>query len=124
MNRSIVVTAALALSLAAGVHAGTLTKAGAKQGRSYHLSNYEMGCKTCHDRGMRKPPSDSLCQDCHDLEELINQTSNHEKPWKNPHNNMHYGKKVPCIECHGEHQPKQPLCSNCHNFEFNNFKEN
>ena len=115
---------ALAFSMLGGAQAATLTKMGAKQGRSFHEFNYEDGCKSCHDQGMRKPPSDQSCQQCHDLSELIEATANKEKQWKNPHNNMHYGDKVPCIECHGEHKPKKPLCSNCHNFDFKNFNEN
>ena len=41
-----------------------------------------------------------------------------EDRWQKPHDNLHYGHDVPCVECHGEHTSKAPLCANCHNFEY------
>ena len=108
------------------VEAQTLTKMGSKQGRSYHEFIHEDGCKSCHDQGLKLPPTDNFCSECHDKQELMETTAvkDNKHKWRNPHNNMHYGDKVPCIECHSEHKPKKPLCASCHNFEFKNFKEN
>lgn len=101
----------------------SLVKMGAKQGRTYHEFNYDDGCKSCHDQGLRAKPSDNQCLTCHDRDELADATVRHgEELWQNPHNNLHYGKEVPCIECHGEHQAKQPLCNDCHTFKFDKHK--
>lgn len=116
----------LLITTSIDTQAGSLTKMGAKQGRDYHEFMHDDGCKSCHDQGLKLPPSDALCTECHDQQELIETTAVDSKKhqWRNPHNNMHYGDKVPCIECHSEHKPKKPLCASCHNFEFKNFKEN
>ena len=100
--------------------ANTLVKMGKKQGRDYHAALHDDGCKACHDQGLKLPPTDKFCQDCHNIEDLANATKpNDDKhQWRNPHDNMHYGKAVPCIECHAEHKVKRPLCLDCHNFEF------
>lgn len=116
-------TLLLALGLATTASASSLEKMGAKQGRSFHQMNYDQGCKSCHDQGMRQPPSDGQCLMCHDKTDLIEATSEQKKKWMNPHNNMHYGDKVPCIECHGEHKAKAPLCADCHNFDFDGFQQ-
>lgn len=125
MPLTVVLFATLFFSTTSNVEAQTLTKMGTKQGRSYHEFIHEDGCKSCHDQGLKLPPSDNLCTECHDQEDLIEATAVKEikHQWRNPHNNMHYGDKVPCIECHSEHKTKKPLCSNCHSFEFKKFKE-
>ena len=69
-------------------------------------------------------PPDFVCLDCRDGGELIETTSRLEdEKWQNPHNNMHYGSDVPCMECHGEHQESKLLCAGCHFFEYPNFKK-
>lgn len=125
MPLTVALFATLFIGSAINVEAKTLTKMGAKQGRVYHELLHEDGCKSCHDQGLKLPPSDNMCTECHDQQDLIEATAVKDKKhqWRNPHNNMHYGDKVPCIECHSEHKPKQPLCLNCHNFDFKNFKE-
>lgn len=96
----------------------------AKEGQPWHQTVYEMGCKTCHDKGIKNYPSDYSCLSCHDLDEIVDKTSRQgDEQWENPHNNLHYGKDTPCIECHGEHiQDKQPMCKDCHVFKFPKFK--
>lgn len=113
----------LVLSVAVA-NAQTISDMGKKQGRTYHQDLYEAGCKECHDQGLRLPPSDNSCFSCHDKKELIEATEieSIKRKWRNPHNNMHYADKVPCIECHSEHKPKQPLCYSCHTFKYENFK--
>jgi hypothetical protein len=91
--------------------------------RDYHKEVIGKDCKTCHDNGIKQFPSDQSCLQCHDIDDLAKQTARSEEDkWQNPHNNLHYGKEVPCQECHGEHTPKQPLCSNCHTFKFDKHK--
>lgn len=95
------------------------------EGRSYHADFYEdKSCDSCHDS--EKPltlPKDDACLQCHDQAELIKSTSRSKKEeWQNPHNNMHYGKDVPCMECHGEHQSRKNLCEGCHSFKYKKFK--
>ena len=91
-------------------------------GRSYHAEMHEKGrCKTCH--GVREPegyPEDGSCLRCHDVEEIVAATmpDAEEDRWQNPHDNLHYGPDVPCVECHGEHSNKAPLCTNCHSFDY------
>jgi DnaJ-class molecular chaperone len=84
--------------------------------RDYHKDVIGNDCKTCHDNGISQFPSDESCLQCHDV------ARSEEDKWQNPHNNLHYGKEVPCQECHGEHTPKEPLCSNCHTFKFDKHK--
>jgi len=96
----------------------------ARDKRDYHEMVYDSGCKSCHDQGTKTYPSDGSCLQCHDVEELVEQTKRSEEDkWQNPHNNLHYGKELPCVECHGEHQPKQPMCNNCHTFKFDKHKQ-
>jgi len=93
--------------------------------RDYHKDVIGNDCKTCHDNGISQFPSDESCLQCHNVDDLAKQTmpANEEDKWQNPHNNLHYGKDVPCQECHGEHTPKkQPLCNSCHTFKFKGFK--
>ncbi len=94
------------------------------KGRSYHAKYYEKGrCETCH--AVKEPtgyPADDACLKCHDLDEIVAATAraDEEETWQNPHNNLHYGTEVPCVECHGEHSNKEPMCANCHKFEYPN----
>lgn len=91
----------------------------ARDKREYHEWIYEDGCKTCHDKGTKQYPSDDSCLECHDRDELAESTARKgDELWQNPHNNLHYGKELPCVECHGEHQKKKPICANCHTFKF------
>lgn len=104
----------------------TLQQFGDNKGRSYHADLYELdACDSCH--GNAKPttfPADFVCFDCHDGDDLNQATSHPEdEKWKNPHNNMHYGKDVPCMECHGEHQESKLLCAGCHSFDYPDFKK-
>ena len=91
-------------------------------GRSYHAQMHEKGrCRSCH--GVKDPqgyPEDDGCDRCHDIDELVSATMPEAEAdrWQNPHDNLHYGTDVPCVECHGEHTNKAPLCANCHNFEY------
>lgn len=117
---------ALAAILLAGtcVAGETLIDQGKKMGRVYHSDLYESGsCDACHDQKGRFP-SDFSCTACHDQEALIEATARPEdEQWQNPHNNMHYGQDVPCMECHGEHQEREHLCAGCHSFEYPDFEE-
>ena len=104
----------------------TLQQFGEKKGRSYHADLYaDKSCDSCHDNA--KPaafPKDFACFECHDGEELIQATARpDDEKWQNPHNNMHYGKDVPCMECHGEHQESKPICAGCHSFDYPNYKK-
>lgn len=96
----------------------------AKDGKPWHQQAYDMGCKTCHDNGTKNYPSDQSCLNCHELDQLSKKTNRQEdEQWQNPHNSLHYGKDTPCMECHGEHlKDKQPMCLNCHTFEYPKFK--
>ncbi|TKB58724.1 cytochrome C [Ferrimonas aestuarii] len=128
MNKFMTLAAAMMLTFgaqAADLQPGdSMTKMGAKHGRVYHEMNYDDGCKSCHDQGMRKRPSDTACLECHDRDDLAEATAREgDEVWQNPHNNLHYGKEVPCIECHGEHQAKRPLCLDCHTFKFDKHKQ-
>lgn len=96
------------------------------KGRSYHADFYDgKSCDSCHDS--KKPlnlPADDACLACHDLDELIKATARPiDEEGQNPHNNMHYGKDVPCMECHGEHESRKPLCQGCHSFHYDKFQE-
>jgi len=96
------------------------------KGRSYHADLYDgRSCDSCHDN--KKPmnlPADDACLSCHDLDELVKETARPKGEEKqNPHNNLHYGKDVPCMECHGEHESRKPLCQGCHSFHYDNFNE-
>ncbi|WP_240473402.1 cytochrome c3 family protein [Ferrimonas senticii] len=96
---------------------------GAKMGRDFHAMNYDDGCKSCHDQGIRIQPSDKACEQCHDVNDLAEATQRSgDEVHQNPHNNLHYGKETPCTECHGEHEAKAPLCADCHTFKFDAHK--
>lgn len=120
-----VTVAATWLSAPGATSSGSeLVDYGKIEGRSYHDEAYERGrCNQCH-VGSRTdaqgyPPDDS-CDRCHERDELVEATlrENEEDGWQNPHDNLHYGTLVPCVECHGEHSRKAPLCANCHNFDY------
>ncbi|WP_417344590.1 cytochrome c3 family protein [Ferrimonas sp.] len=97
--------------------------AAAQNKRDYHVDVYDAGCKTCHDQGMKRFPSDEACLQCHSMDEVAQQTERHgEEARQNPHDSMHYGKEAPCQECHGEHTAKKALCQECHNFDYPKFK--
>ncbi len=97
------------------------------EGREYHARLYEKGrCKACH--GADQPagyPEDGSCLKCHGMEELVAATAreSEEESGQNPHDSLHYGQDVPCVECHGEHSSKKPLCADCHNFDYPNHQE-
>jgi hypothetical protein len=56
-------------------------------------------CKVCHDQGLKQYPSDGACLKCHDVDELAKKTARSgEDRWQNPHDNLHYGKDLPCAE--------------------------
>ena len=100
---------------------GTLETFGDKQGRSYHADLYsDPPCVACHDEKRQSSfPADDVCLDCHDLEDVVRATARQEdEKWQNPHDNLHYGKEVPCMECHGEHETRKPLCQGCHSFKY------
>jgi hypothetical protein len=106
---------------AAAVAGETLKDFGTVQGRSYHSDFYEeKSCDYCHTNTPPTTfPADFVCLDCHDLENLVKVSARPEEDkWQNPHNNLHYGKDVPCMECHGEHQTREPLCNKCHTFNY------
>ncbi len=103
----------------------TLKQFGDIQGRTFHADFYDgKSCDACHDS--KKPlalPADDACLECHDLEELVAATARPaDERWQNPHDNLHYGKDVPCMECHGEHQASKPLCQGCHAFKYPKYK--
>ena len=105
--------------------AETLQQFDAMEGRSYHARLYERNsCKSCHSKSDASDfPADFVCLKCHDGEELIQATTRPEdEKWQNPHNNLHYGSDVPCMECHGEHQESKHLCAGCHSFDFPGYK--
>ena len=104
----------------------TLQQFGDIKGRSYHSDLYEEpSCDSCHDKAEPVTiPEDFVCLDCHDGDDLIQATERPEdEKWQNPHNNMHFGKDVPCMECHGEHQEVKMLCVGCHSFSYPNYKK-
>ncbi|WP_286339148.1 cytochrome c3 family protein [Ferrimonas sp. YFM] len=104
----------------------SLTDQGMMDGRSYHQKFYKKdNCKVCH--GTNAPshrPADDACLKCHKADKLAKKTARKgDELWQNPHNNLHYGKEVPCTVCHGEHEAKQPLCNDCHTFKFTKHKQ-
>lgn len=103
----------------------TLTQYDGIKGRTFHSDFYDgKSCDSCHDS--KKPlnlPADDACLSCHDLDELVESTArSEEETWQNPHNNIHYGKEVPCMECHAEHQKSKPMCAGCHSFKYPKYK--
>ena len=92
--------------------------------RDYHKEVIGKDCKACHDNGIKQFPSDQACLQCHDVDALAEQSARSEEDkWQNPHNNLHYGKELPCVECHGEHVAKKPICSDCHTFKYDKHQE-
>ncbi len=123
-----IVFIALVVMFTAGICVAgeTLQQFGEKKGRSYHADLYDgNSCDSCHDDANPKAfPKDFACAECHDADELVQATARpDDEKWQNPHNNMHYGKDVPCMECHGEHQENKPLCAGCHSFDYPNYKK-
>lgn len=119
--------AALLVFIACTVQAQeTLKQFDGIKGRSYHADFYDgKSCDSCHDS--KKPlnlPADDACLSCHDQDDLVKATKRaKDEVGQNPHNNMHYGKDVACMECHGEHQPREHMCQGCHSFKYKNFKQ-
>jgi hypothetical protein len=106
--------------------AGALKQFGDHMGRSHHALLYKrQACDSCHENSEPTAfPADFVCLDCHDEVELVQATARLEdEKWQNPHNNMHYGKDVPCMECHGEHRESELLCAGCHSFDYPDFKK-
>ena len=65
--------------------------------RDYHKEVIGKDCKTCHDNGIKQFPSDQSCLQCHDVDDLAKKTAkSKEDKWQNSHNNLRYGKEVPC----------------------------
>ena len=99
----------------------TLKDFGDMKGRTYHADLYApKNCAACHKSDAPTSfPADFSCVECHDLDKLVNATARPEEDkWQNPHNNLHYGMDVPCMECHGEHETREPLCKECHTFKY------
>ncbi|SHH96194.1 cytochrome c3 family protein [Ferrimonas marina] len=100
---------------------GLATTAQAVEVRGWHDG---LTCQDCHDQGIKKYPSDQACLSCHNVDDLAEATAREGKDkWQNPHNNLHFGKETPCTECHGEHQPKEHLCAQCHTFDYPDHKQ-
>ena len=117
----LVITALALLVTGIGLAGGTLEPFGEIQGRSFHADLYtDSRCVACH--GEERPstfPADDVCLECHDLEDVVASTArSQDEKWQNPHDNLHYGKDVPCMECHGEHEARKPLCEGCHSFKY------
>ncbi|TKB48793.1 cytochrome C [Ferrimonas sediminicola] len=93
-------------------------------GRSYHEKLHSNNnCKACHGAQADGYPEDDTCHKCHNPDKLAQKTARSgEEVHQNPHDNLHYGKDVPCTECHGEHMAKEPLCADCHTFKYPNHK--
>ncbi|SDJ51396.1 Cytochrome c3 [Ferrimonas sediminum] len=94
-------------------------------GRSYHEQLHSKNnCKACHGSEVSGYPADNTCHKCHNPDKLAQKTvRSGDEVHQNPHDNLHYGKDVPCTECHGEHIEKQPLCADCHTFKYPNHKK-
>lgn len=95
-------------------------------GRTFHSDSYEgKSCNDCHDS--KQPlslPADDACLSCHDLDDLVASTARAQgEELQNPHDNMHYGKETPCMECHAEHQESKPMCAGCHSFKYPKYKK-
>jgi len=120
----------LALSaLASSLAYGQLRDFDGMMGRDYHARLHDRGrCTACHEdsgEAVAGYPKDGICLDCHRMEKLVSATmpEAEEDKLQNPHDSLHYGREVPCIECHGEHTRKEPLCADCHNFDFPDHQE-
>ena len=100
-------------------------------GRDYHERLHMRGrCEACHESAESAEevsgfPEDGSCLDCHRMERLVAATAREleDEKWQNPHDSLHYGRDVPCVECHGEHSSKEPLCADCHNFDYPNHQQ-
>ena len=122
-----ILLAVVVLFMASSSFAGeTLKQFNDIKGRTFHADSYDgKSCTNCHDNN--KPltlPADDACLSCHDLDDLVASTARPKgEELQNPHDNMHYGKEVPCMECHSEHQESKPLCAGCHTFKYPKFKK-
>ncbi len=101
---------------------GELKEFSGIEGRTFHEFMYRTdNCSSCH--GVDDPvgyPEDGTCITCHSVDRLVEETmsESEEDRWQNPHDSLHWGRDVPCVECHGEHSNKAPLCADCHNFDY------
>lgn len=103
----------------------TLEKFDQIEGRSYHARFYRRErCEVCHEDNQPVSfPADDACLDCHEIDSLVEETARPAgEEGQNPHDNLHYGTEVPCMECHGEHETRTYMCDGCHSFEYPNFK--
>lgn len=122
----VLIIAAAVVLMAGSLVAETLQQFDSVKGRSFHADLYaDNACDSCHVNAEPEAyPPDFVCFDCHEADELVQATARPEEDkWQNPHNNMHYAKDVPCMECHGEHSESKVLCAGCHFFEYPNFKK-
>jgi hypothetical protein len=119
----------LAGVLLIGLSAGMMAQAELQnfsgiEGRNYHAFLYDSGnCAACHDSGQTVGyPEDGTCLQCHSIEDVVALTmpEDEEDRWQNPHDSLHYGRDVPCMECHSEHSNKKSMCADCHNFDHPN----
>ncbi len=125
-SKGILLAIVMMFVASSGFATETLKQFDGIKGRTYHSDFYnEKACDSCHSsKAPLSLPADDACVSCHDLKELIDSTSRPEdEKWQNPHNNMHYGKDVPCMECHGEHESRKPLCQGCHSFKYTKFNQ-
>jgi hypothetical protein len=122
-------TLAFILIFVIGISAGSFVFAelqtfSGMEGRSYHSWMYESGnCAACHTGGdVSGYPEDGTCLQCHAMDDVVAATMPEDEAerWQNPHDSLHYGRDVPCSECHGEHSNKEHLCADCHNFDYPN----
>lgn len=108
--------------VAGGMAYGELTSFDGIEGQDHHAHLYKRDrCDACHgDATPTGYPEDGACLQCHQVEDIIAATmpEAEEDRWQNPHNNLHFGDEVPCVECHGEHSTKESLCADCHNFDY------
>lgn len=126
IGKVLLLTVTVAFVAGAGLADSTLEQFDKIKGRSYHASFYDgESCDVCHENNRATSlPADDACQSCHDLDSLVEATARPAgEEGQNPHDNLHYGRDVPCMECHGEHQAREHMCADCHSFEYPNFKE-
>lgn len=123
--RSLLLLTAATCIAGVGLADSTLEQFGEIEGRSYHERFYETeSCDVCHESNEPVTfPADDVCLSCHNLDRLVETTARPDgEEGQNPHDNLHYGKDVPCMECHGEHESRQHMCDGCHSFEYPDFK--
>lgn len=122
VHSALTVLLAFAVLAAGAIAYGELQQFKGVEGRDYHAKMYRTGrCTKCHESNDPSGyPLDGACLECHEQAELAMATlpEAEEDRWQNPHDSLHYGADVPCVECHGEHSSKEPLCADCHNFDY------